>query len=168
VRFTGDATDTDGLVVGWHWDFGDGTVANDARRPTHVYARPGVYSATLTVADEDGASAQARVTVQVVSVAAVAPDLSAGLLLSAPMPDPFLFQTTLAFTLPVRALVQVRIHDVRGALVRKLYEGVAEAGEHRLEWDGRGDDGRAVGPGLYFCRLSAPNAEVSRRMVRLR
>lgn len=37
----------------WHWDFGDG-VSSDERYPTHTYAAPGVYTATMTVTDRDG------------------------------------------------------------------------------------------------------------------
>jgi hypothetical protein len=52
--------------------------------------------------------------------------------------------------------------------VRTLADGERAAGEHRLSWDGAGDDGRAVAPGLYFARLATPGAESVRRLVRLR
>ncbi len=37
------------------WDFGDGMTVNGALTPTHTYATYGLYTATLTVADDDGA-----------------------------------------------------------------------------------------------------------------
>lgn len=42
------------------WDFGDGSAAFEGFNAAHVYARPGVYDATLTV---DGATARQRVEV---------------------------------------------------------------------------------------------------------
>ncbi|HEU5252703.1 MAG TPA: PKD domain-containing protein [Solirubrobacterales bacterium] len=44
-------------AAGYEWDFGDGTrLANGGPAPTHVYAKAGAYSVTLTVTDESGCS----------------------------------------------------------------------------------------------------------------
>ncbi len=64
VRFSNTSTDPDGWVVGSTWDFGDG-ITSQAHSPTHVYARPGVYTVTLTVVDNAGCVAQVRRTVEV-------------------------------------------------------------------------------------------------------
>jgi 6-phosphogluconolactonase (cycloisomerase 2 family) len=41
----------------YDWDFGDGTIlANGGPTPTHVYANPGAYTVTLTVADINACS----------------------------------------------------------------------------------------------------------------
>lgn len=37
-----------GTIVGWFWDFGDGTTSTDPN-PTHVFAQPGSYNVCLTV-----------------------------------------------------------------------------------------------------------------------
>ena len=43
----------------YDWDFGDGsTLADGGPNPTHVYASPGVYTATLTVTDANGCSSR--------------------------------------------------------------------------------------------------------------
>jgi hypothetical protein len=46
------STDSDGQVVAYLWEFGDGTFATGAR-VTHTYAQPGTYRVTLVVADDD-------------------------------------------------------------------------------------------------------------------
>ncbi len=58
------SSDPGGSIVTYRWNFGDGTVANSAN-PTHSYAAPGLYTATLTVTDNSGllASATAAVTI---------------------------------------------------------------------------------------------------------
>lgn len=46
-----------GQLVARLWDFGDGTT-DTAKNPTHCYANPGTYSATLTVWSDSGCVAQ--------------------------------------------------------------------------------------------------------------
>ncbi len=53
--FTDQSTDSDGSVVSWSWDFGDG-YASTAQNPTHAYAAADTYTVTLTVTDDDGAT----------------------------------------------------------------------------------------------------------------
>lgn len=51
------SSDSDGQVVRYDWDFGDGQKAADAGpRPTHFYARPGPYRVTVTVTDDENCS----------------------------------------------------------------------------------------------------------------
>lgn len=46
-------------AVRYDWDFGDGTVLEDGGpTPSHVYASPGSYTATLTVTDANGCSSE--------------------------------------------------------------------------------------------------------------
>jgi DNA-binding beta-propeller fold protein YncE len=53
----GGSTDSDGTIVRYDWDFGDGTrLANGGPAPLHTYPGPGTYSATLTLTDEEGCS----------------------------------------------------------------------------------------------------------------
>jgi len=52
VRCDGRAsTDSDGNVVAWFWEFGDGHTSR-GRHPNHTYAEPGVYAIRLTVVDD--------------------------------------------------------------------------------------------------------------------
>ena len=50
----------DGQIVGWQWDFGDGTTA-DSKNPSHRFEpRTEPYTVTLTVTDSNGQTATAR------------------------------------------------------------------------------------------------------------
>ena len=50
--------DEDGTITSYAWDFGDGQSGSGAT-VTHPYAAPGTYQVTLTVTDDDGATATA-------------------------------------------------------------------------------------------------------------
>lgn len=54
-----------GSIVGWLWDFGDGTPTSNLPNPAHTYAAPGTYVATLTVTDDMGARSSTVLTVTV-------------------------------------------------------------------------------------------------------
>ncbi len=56
VSFDGSgSTDPDGSIVRYDWDFGDGTLAEDAGpNPSHTYSTAGTYNVSLTVIDDDG------------------------------------------------------------------------------------------------------------------
>jgi hypothetical protein len=53
VRFIDGSTDTDGTIVSWLWDFGDGKTSK-RQNPWHRYRKMGNYSVTLTVTDDGG------------------------------------------------------------------------------------------------------------------
>lgn len=58
VRFSAaGSTDPDGDALTHRWTFGDGSAASTQADPEHVYARPGTYTATLTVDDGRGGTA---------------------------------------------------------------------------------------------------------------
>ena len=79
VDFTDASTDSDGTVVSWSWDFGDGATSTD-QNPTHVYAGYGIYTVTLTVTDDDGATGNVSNDVNVADPNASGPFIeSAGL-----------------------------------------------------------------------------------------
>jgi PKD repeat protein len=63
-NFTCNASDPDGQVVAFSWNFGDGQTASQAS-VSHTYQTAGTYTASLTVTDNQGATATASVVVNV-------------------------------------------------------------------------------------------------------
>jgi len=62
VRFTDRSTDSDGTIVSWFWNFGDGKTRT-RKNPWHRYRKIGNYSVTLTVTDDGGVSKSTSKTV---------------------------------------------------------------------------------------------------------
>ena len=58
------SSDPDGIIVSYSWDFGDGTTGSGVKT-THIYNVVGVYTVTLTVRDNLGATGTATTTVTV-------------------------------------------------------------------------------------------------------
>jgi len=61
VQFTDTSTDSDGSVIYWIWNFGDGTHSGDdllsgEQNPKHIFASTGNYSVSLKVYDNKGFS----------------------------------------------------------------------------------------------------------------
>ena len=54
--------DTDGSIVSYNWDFGDGSPDATTATASHTYATAGTYVATLTVTDDFGDTDTATVT----------------------------------------------------------------------------------------------------------
>ena len=56
VHFDGSRSSDDGRIIEYVWDYGDGDseTSSQAHAINHRYERPGQYTATLTVVDDDG------------------------------------------------------------------------------------------------------------------
>jgi hypothetical protein len=78
-------------------------------------------------------------------------------------PNPFNPSTEIVYDLPAPARVSLRVFDLLGREVRVLVDGFAEAGTHRVMFDGRG-----LASGIYVCRLQAGTRVESRKLVLLK
>jgi PKD repeat protein len=68
VTFTSNASDPDGYITSYNWNFGDGGTSSQAS-PAHTYTTTGSFTARLTVVDNVGASATTSLTINVNSPA---------------------------------------------------------------------------------------------------
>lgn len=66
VELTDTSIHTDGSIVGWSWDFGDGESSSE-QHPSHTYATAGDYTITLTVTGTFGLTDTATAAVTVTS-----------------------------------------------------------------------------------------------------
>ena len=88
--------------------------------------------------------------------------------LSQSRPNPFNPNTTIEYDIPHTEQVILRIYDTLGREVRTLVNARQPAGFHQVVWDGRNQQGRMVGSGVYLYTLTAGTFNQSKRMTLLK
>lgn len=69
------------------------------------------------------------------------------------------------FALPRDGHARLEVLDIQGRRVATLASGEMRASRYVHGWDGRDDDGRPVGAGVYIARLATPQGSVARRFA---
>nr|NIR47425.1 DNRLRE domain-containing protein [candidate division KSB1 bacterium]NIR69995.1 DNRLRE domain-containing protein [candidate division KSB1 bacterium]NIS23018.1 DNRLRE domain-containing protein [candidate division KSB1 bacterium]NIT69876.1 DNRLRE domain-containing protein [candidate division KSB1 bacterium]NIU23525.1 DNRLRE domain-containing protein [candidate division KSB1 bacterium] len=80
-------------------------------------------------------------------------------------PNPFNAETNIEYALPQDSKVKLGIFNLRGQLVRVLVDDKQKAGIRRVRWDGKNEDEREVGTGIYFVRLEIGDHRFSRKIT---
>jgi len=70
-------------------------------------------------------------------------------------PNPFNPTTTISYTLPEAARIELKVFNIMGQEVTVLETGTRTAGEHTVIWNGKDIKGKEVPPGIYFYQLKA-------------
>jgi hypothetical protein len=83
-------------------------------------------------------------------------------------PNPFNPRTNIRFALAEAGPAQLTVHDIAGRRVATLLDTHLTAGEHNLEWDGRGSGGEKLASGVYFINLTARGMRQSCRVTLLK
>lgn len=70
-------------------------------------------------------------------------------------PNPFNPSTTIDFSVPKTASIQITIYDINSRQVRQLINNQTfESGYHNVLWDGRNNIGEQVASGIYLYRIN--------------
>ncbi|NOT33353.1 MAG: hypothetical protein HOP12_04190 [Candidatus Eisenbacteria bacterium] len=123
---------------------------------------PVVRTITLTTNSASAPSLMVPVTLRENSVVAVNPGRPPVLALAQVHPNPLATPARFEFSVTRSTIARLDLFDLGGRRVCTLFDGVANAGTHHVDWSGADLRGRRVPPGLYWLRLEAD----SRRLVR--
>jgi hypothetical protein len=83
-----------------------------------------------------------------------------------PQPNPFRGETSVKFDVPPGAgRVKVTVYNIRGQLVRELFEGAPGSGRYVTPWDGRDLRGTPASSGVYFLMLEAGTNVRTRKLL---
>jgi hypothetical protein len=83
-------------------------------------------------------------------------------------PNPFNSSTEIRYSLPngkARYLVQLKIYDVLGRLVKTLVDQEQSAGSYAIIWDGTVLSGNRAASGVYFYSLDSGEFKLIRKML---
>jgi hypothetical protein len=83
--------------------------------------------------------------------------------LDANYPNPFNPSTTITYSLETRSAVRLVVFSLLGEEVRVVDQGVREAGNHLIRFDGTG-----LSSGIFLCRLEAGRRIATIKMALIR
>ncbi len=83
-------------------------------------------------------------------------------------PNPFNPRTSIGFSLPATANVELGIYDLHGRLVTVLTNQIFAAGSHSVTWIGTDSKGRQLSSGVYFARLRTGEVLQTRKLLLVR
>jgi predicted CXXCH cytochrome family protein len=83
-------------------------------------------------------------------------------------PNPFNPTTEIAFSIPKQSPVKIVVYGLSGEVVATIVNQTMSAGNYRVSWNGRTDDGRAVASGVYFYHLQAVGFTATKKMTFLK
>jgi hypothetical protein len=87
------------------------------------------------------------------------------LALSQNYPNPFNPETTISYSVDMPSNVSLEVYNVKGQLIKTLYNGHKAVGNHSVVWNGRDNANNEVASGLYFYKLSTENRTEMRKML---
>jgi hypothetical protein len=80
------------------------------------------------------------------------------------VPNPMNPSTEIRFEMAEDGHARVEIFDVSGRRVETISDGLLTAGDHTMQWDGRGDDARGLESGVYLVLVTTKNGAVSSKV----
>ncbi|MDD2424223.1 MAG: T9SS type A sorting domain-containing protein, partial [Candidatus Cloacimonetes bacterium] len=86
-------------------------------------------------------------------------------MLSQNYPNPFNPETNISFDMPANGNAKLEIYNVKGQLVKSLFDGTAAFGRTSLVWNSTDNSGKTVTSGIYFYRLSTDHHNETRKMM---
>lgn len=83
-------------------------------------------------------------------------------------PNPFNPETNIGFRISEGGIVQLKIYDISGRLVKTVLNESLSIGDYTAAWDGKNGFGQEVSSGIYFYRLSVKAAGKKKQLTRVR
>jgi hypothetical protein len=83
-------------------------------------------------------------------------------------PNPFNPVTSIGYSLPTSAAVDLSVYNLLGQRVKTLISGTQPAGDHEVIWDSTDENGLSVASGIYICLMIAGGQRATRKMCLMR
>ncbi len=83
-------------------------------------------------------------------------------------PNPFNPTTTINYSIQQGGLVEIKIFNVKGELLKTLVSENKQSGNYSIAWDGKNNRGSKLPSGVYFYTLRMGDITSSKKMVLLK
>ena len=83
-------------------------------------------------------------------------------------PNPFNSETVIKYQLPRDVHVKLAIYNSLGQRIRTLVDGNQKSGVYTIRWNGKNDDDKAIGSGIYLVRIETDGFSANKKMILLR
>ena len=83
-------------------------------------------------------------------------------------PNPFNPSTSFKYFIPKDEIIDIRIFDLNGKVVKNLVKDKNRVGHNSVQWDATNDQGQKVSAGVYIYSLEAGDFSQARKMVLLK
>lgn len=83
-------------------------------------------------------------------------------------PNPFNPSTQIRFSLNEQSEVKINIYNTNGELIKNLFTGEKEKGDHQIDWNGGNNNGNEVSSGVYIVRLAANSKITSHKVIKIK
>jgi len=80
-------------------------------------------------------------------------------------PNPFNPSTTIAFDIAQDGMVAIEVYNIKGQKVKTVTNEAMKAGRYTVVWNGDDNNGREVGSGVYFYRMTSGGYTKTQKML---
>ncbi|HEX9971451.1 MAG TPA: T9SS type A sorting domain-containing protein, partial [bacterium] len=80
-------------------------------------------------------------------------------------PNPFNAETLISYQVPKASHVKIEIYNLLGQCLRILVNEEKTPGDYQTIWNGKDENGRSVGSGIFVYRMQAGQFSAIRKMV---
>jgi hypothetical protein len=81
-------------------------------------------------------------------------------------PNPFNPSTQIQCYIPSAGKVKVKIFDINGGMVKEIFSGEKDQGEHTFSWDGTSST--QVASGVYLFSVQFNNSQLTKKIIYLK
>jgi len=161
-HFKGTATASNGYIVNYVWNMGDGkTIHGIVPEFYYSYDAPGKDTVSFTVQDNNNlSSSPVSIVVTVTGTSDVhgISSLPGSWKVLGNYPNPFNGHTIFRYQAGGQSSVRINVFDVLGNHVATLFDGVVSPGEHSVSWTPKDSAGNDLSSGIYFIRFETPSS----------
>ncbi len=88
--------------------------------------------------------------------------------LNNPYPNPFNPDITIAYDLAKAEHVQIMVFNMKGQKICTLLDTDKDAGQARITWNGKNDNGNSLASGIYYVHMTAGKYQATQKVVLLK